>query len=327
MSNIDIMDISELDLNLLLVFQTIHREQNVTRAAARLGLSQPAVSSALSRLRRILGDPLFVRSRLGMQPTARALQLLAPIDQGLGLIRQGLQQHVGFDPKRADASFTVLISEIGELVYLPALMQRVRGMAPGIRFRVRQLSQSHYAEALEAGAADLAIGFVASMRSSFRYRRLFSDSFVCIARAGHPDIGPAIGVQQFLAAEHVIKSRAGHLDGILAKAITRLGYDLKVVLIVPHFHAIPDIVARTDLVAVVPRGLAQATVHSLGTKIMALPFPMPSFQVGLHWHARCHNDPANRWLRKLVIDLFRGWPASPPNAGARGRNGSKAGRR
>lgn len=306
------MDITELDLNLLLVFQTIHREQNVTRTATRLGLSQPAVSSALGRLRRILGDPLFVRTRQGMQPTARALQLLGPIDQGLGLIRQGLQQHVGFDPRQADAAFTLLVSDIGELVYLPPLMQRIRIVAPGIRLRIRQLSQNHYAEALESGAADLAIGFVAAMRSSFRYRRLFSDSFVCIARADHPDAGSSIRVQQFLQAEHVIKSRAGHLDGMIAKAIARLGYRLKIVLSVPHFHAIPEIVARTDLIAVVPRGLASVTPDRGRLRIMPLPFHMPSFQIGLHWHARCHDDPANRWLRKLVTDLFRG---GAPRAG------------
>ncbi|MCW5770094.1 MAG: LysR family transcriptional regulator [Rhodospirillaceae bacterium] len=323
MSIIHEMDITELDLNLLLVFQTIHREQNVTRAAARLGLSQPAVSSALARLRRILGDPLFVRSRQGMQPTMRARQLLQPIDQGLGLISQGLQQHTGFDPKRSEASLTLLVSDIGEIVYLPPLVNRIRSLAPGMRLRVRQLSQNRYAEALESGAADLAIGFIASLRSSYRYRRLFSDHFVCIARSDRPGLGNTIRAQQFLEAEHVVMSRAGDFDSVVTKALARLGYRLKIAVSVPHFHAIPAIVARTDLVAVVPHALARLAGESSPIKIVPLPFHIPSLQVGLHWHARCHDDPANRWLRKVMIELLRGGPA---HASLRPRRETKAAR-
>ncbi|MGE5146286.1 MAG: LysR family transcriptional regulator [Candidatus Eiseniibacteriota bacterium] len=309
------MDISRVDLNLLLVFQAIGREQSVTKAASRLGLSQPAVSSALARLRVLLNDPLFIRTSRGMQPTLRARQLAEPIDSALGLIRTSLQQHSGFDPARSDAVLNLLITDIGEIIYLPPLIEHLRRAAPGIGLRVRHLSQSRYADALESGAADLAVGFVTNMRASFRYRRLLTDRFTCMVREDHPTIGAALTTEQYLAASHLIKSQKGLNDGLVAKTLASMGLKRRVTLTVPHVHAIPDIIARSDLIVTLPSDLAKVYVVPGKTRIVPLPVEVPAFDVGLHWHERCHNDPANRWLRGLMVELF-GEPAARVQMGA-----------
>ena len=309
MTNIHGMDISRIDLNLLLVFQAIGREQSVTKAASRLGLSQPAVSSALARLRGLLNDPLFIRTSHGMQPTLRARQLAEPIDSALGLIRASLQQHAGFEPAHSDAVFNLLVTDIGEIIYLPPIMEYLARAAPGIGLRVRHLSQSRYAEALESGAADLAVGFVTNMRASFRYRRLLTDRFTCMVRENHPTIGATMTPEQYLEAGHLIKSQKGLSDGLVAKTLAGMGLKRNVVLTVPHVHAIPDIVARSDLVVTLPSDLAKVYVVPGKTRVVPLPIDVPAFDVGLHWHERCHNDPANRWLRALMIEMF-GTPAA-----------------
>ena len=297
------MDASGVDLNLLRLMQVVDQEGSVTRAAQRLGLSQPAVSNGLARLRRALGDPLFVRSSSGMEATPRARRVLDALDSAMGLIRLGLRDGVEFDPAGASDEFNLLISEMGEIVYLPQLTAHVQRHAPNCRLRVRQLARGGYAEALEAGLADLAIGYLPQPRSSLRSRRLFSDHFVCMLRKGHPALQQELTLERYLALSHVAVSRAGGREALVATALAGLGAARRVVLVVPHFVAAPGVVAASDLVAAVPCQLAEIYANA-GVVTTKLPFEVPRIEIALYWHERLHEDPASRWLRGVFVSLF-----------------------
>lgn len=292
-----------VDLNLLRIMQAVDQEGSVTRAAHLLGLSQPAVSNTLARLRRALGDPLFVRSTQGMEATPRARRVLDALDAAMGLIRQGLRDSVEFDPARATEEFDLLLSDLGEMIYLPALMAYMQKHAPRARIRVRQLARGGYTEALEAGMADLAIGYLPHPRSSLRARKLFSDNFVCMVRVDHPVLADPMTLKKFAELSHVAVSRRGGREGLVTAALATLGVERRIALVIPHFAAAPAVVAASDLAVTVPSGLARLFASS-GVVGIELPFAMPRIELALYWHERLHEDPANRWLRAAFVELF-----------------------
>lgn len=297
------MDIEKLDLNLLRVMQAIDQEGSVTRGAQRLGLSQPAVSNALGRLRTMLEDPLFVRSRSGVKATPRARRVVSALDAAMGLIRQGLREGVAFDPETARQSFALLVSDLGELVFLPQLMQRVQQDAPGVSVNVAQLARVGYAEALEAGLADLAVGYLVAPRSSLRSRRLFSEVFVCMVRSDHPAAGVPLTLEGYLALSHVAVARRGGQEGKITAALNALGVERRVALTIPHFAAAPGVVAASDLVVTVPRKMVDLYAN-IGVIGLPVPFAVPGLELALYWHERSQDDPANRWLRGVFVELF-----------------------
>jgi DNA-binding transcriptional LysR family regulator len=308
------MDIRRLDLNLLVVFQALVQEQNVTRAAERVGLSQPAMSSALGRLRDALGDPLFVRTSRGMLPTPRAEALIEPVSRALELIRASLQRPGGFDPGKSDRVFKLLMSDIGEIVYMPRLIEHLKDVAPGIRFHVLQTARDGYADALETGAADLFLGHASRDAGGLLHEDLFDDVFACMVRAGHPRIGKAITLEQYLDAGHVLVSRRGFSDGLVERTLSGMGLARKVALRVPHFLAVPTIVARTDLIVTVPRRLGEIYAQHAEGRLLSLPFESPSLQLKQYWHARFDEEPAIRWLRGVCRTLFRELSSTAPQA-------------
>ena len=297
------MDADRIDLNLLRVMRAVDQDGSVTRAAQRLGLSQPAVSNAIARLRRALGDPLFVRSSHGMEATPRARRVLDALDAAMGLIRQGLRDGAGFDPASAEESFNLLLSDLGEIVYLPRLMAHIQAHAPRVALQVRQFSSGGYAEALEAGLADLAVGYLSNPRSSLRSRKLFSVRFRCIVRAGHPVLDGPLTLDRYAALSHIAVSRRGGREAMVTTALAALGIERRIALVVPHFFATPAVVAATDLAVTVPANLAQL-YEGRGIVSLDLPFAVPAVELALYWHERMHEDPANRWLRTAFVDLF-----------------------
>lgn len=297
------LDLEKLDLNLLRVMQAIDQEGSVTRAAQRLGLSQPAVSNALGRLRAMLGDPLFVRSKSGVKATPRARRVVSTLDAAMGLIRQGLRDAGDFEPQTARQSFALLVSDLGEVVYLPRLMQRVRQDAPGVSVNVAQLARGGYAEALEAGLADLAAGYLAAPRSSLRSRRLFTDTFICMVRTDHPAARAPLTLERYLALPHVAIARGGGQEGKVTAALNALGAERHVALTIPHFAAAPGVVATSDLVVTVPSKMVELYAHA-GVIGLPVPFAVPGLELALYWHERSQEDPANRWLRNLFVNLF-----------------------
>lgn len=307
------VNIRKLDLNLFIVLEALISEQSVTRAADRLGLSQPAVSAALKRLRQQLGDPLLVRTRDGMLPTPRAKQIFSSLSHSLELIQGVLQDGPTFVPERTQRSFTVMLSDIGEIVYLPRLIERLHRDAPGIRLTVRRLIRPRVSEELASGRIDLAVGWVD--RANDHYRdNLFMEDFVCIVRPKHPRIGKRMTLAQYSSEWHLVVGRpdAGPdlflraTDSKNEKIFSKSVRERKAALIVPHFLAVPNIIANTDLICVVPRRLGQVYEAFGQVRVVALPVKCDSFAVSQFWHKRFDSDLGNMWLRALIRKLFAG---------------------
>ncbi|HYX63109.1 MAG TPA: LysR family transcriptional regulator [Burkholderiales bacterium] len=293
------------DLNLLPVFEALLRHGNVTRAAADVGLTQSAMSSALGRLRRQLGDPLFINTRSGMLPTPRALELAPSLTDALAMVRRALNGREAFDPRRTARSLRVYMTDVGETVLLPALMRHLHEESPQLRLETAQLPAAELAVRMETGDIDLAVGYLPQLRDKTRRARLFEERYVCMTRPEHP-LGRcgALTVKDFLSARHVLISSMGSGHQQLERALAEHGVEQNVALRVPHFVVIPLIVAGTDLIVSLPGHVADVWTRLVKMKVHPLPIAIPSFDVSLYWHPRVENDSANRWLREAMLQLF-----------------------
>ena len=298
------MNVTDLDLNLLRAFDAVLRDGSVTAAAERLSLSQPAMSNALSRLRRILGDPLFMRTPGGMRPTPFAQQLAAPVRQALDLIYTTLQQRPGFDPRTSQRSFRLQLSDVGEIVFLPPLLERLQREAPGVRVETGHLPQDEVSDALAAGEIDLAVGFLPELSLGVVQRRLFRDRYVCLVRADHPKIGSRLTLAQFLAASHVLVSARGSAHEIVEQTLRNKGLVRRIALRVPHFTVVPMILSRTDHMVIVPEGLVRSIARLGRFKSLKPPVDIPALDVKVHWHERFDQDPGISWLRGVIVELY-----------------------
>lgn len=308
------MNIRDMDLNLLRAFDALMHERNVTRAGERIGLSQPAMSHALTRLRRLCDDPLFVRVRSGMEPTPFAQQLGRVVSEGLQVLQEGLDGATSFNPLVSDRTFRIVMSDMGELVFLPPLMTALKRRAPNMNVRVLQLARELYQEVFESGAADLALGVVPELQAGFYQQRLFSDSYVCLVREDHPRIGATLSLEQFCEESHVMIEPAGSRyssvflqtveSTLIERTLAQRGLRRRIALRLPHFTVVPRIVQTTDFIATLPRTVLEVMGVPHNLRILAPPFTAPDFVVRQFWHQRYHHDRANRWLRGLVADLF-----------------------
>src|SRR5258708_810494 len=297
------MNVQDIDLNLLRAFDAVLQERSVTLAAARLGLTQPAVSNALARLRALFNDPLFVRTPAGMDATPFARELGEPVRQALALLESALAHGPGFDPATSTRAFRFYMSDLGQIEFLPPLIERVQKVAPGVRLEAVALDVEDIADALAAGALDLAVGFLPGLGSPVRRRQLFRDPYVCLMRADHPAIGKTLTRKKFLAASHALVSyRGGHR--VIEEALERAGLARRIALRVPHFTVVPMVLEPTDLVLVLPARVARVFERRGKLKTLPLPVPIPPADVGVHWHTRFDADPGNRWLREQLLELF-----------------------
>ena len=298
-------NLSSVDLNLLVVFQAMIEHQSVTRAAEALVLSQPAASAALARLRALLGDPLFVKTGMVMRPTPRAVQLAPTIAQVLTTVKDGILTAAHFDAATSTRSFHLLAPDIAEVIVLPRILARLRQAAPSVTIKVTSMPRRAAAEALESGAADLAIGYLPDLhKSGFVQQRLFKHAYVCIARRGHPTLQGKLAMKEYLATPHAVVLPEGreHLveQFLNAKQIRR-----HVVLELSHFMSLQTVIASSDLVATVPEDLARFFATQGKIQIFALPFKSPEVEVHQFWHQRLNKDFANVWLRNLVFEALR----------------------
>jgi DNA-binding transcriptional LysR family regulator len=303
--NIATVDLKDIDLNLLVIFQQLLQERRVSAVAVNMGLSQPTVSNALNRLRQQLGDDLFLRTSKGMEPTAFAMQLAEPIGYALSSIHETLNQRTRFDPANSQRKFIVGMNDIGEIYFLPKLMKTLAEIAPGISLSTIRTTGSNLAEDMEAGRIDLAIGWLPHLKSGFFQRRLFVQEHVCMFRCGHPlDKKSPLTKEEFEAAEHVLVSATGTGHATVDGSIEKLGTRRKAVLTVPHFVAVGHILATTDMIATVPERFARHCIAPFNLRAVGLPIPLPEIGVNLFWHSRFHKEPGNQWLRSLVFDHF-----------------------
>jgi DNA-binding transcriptional LysR family regulator len=298
------MNLEEIDLNLLVVFNQLLIERRVSKAAEKLGVSQPAVSNSLAKLRKLLGDELFLRTANGMVPTPFADQLAESVTYALGMIHSALNQRSSFDPQQVSRSFKIGMTDIGEIVFLPALLAQLAVDAPAVTLSTVRNNTVNLKDEMEAGNVDLAIGLLPQLKAGFFQRRLFRQRYVCVFRQGHALDKKHITLQEFSNAEHVVVVAAGTGHGKVDELLQRSGIERKVRLTVPHFVAVGHILSRSDLVATVPERLAEKMVAPFGLRYVTHPAPLPEVAINLFWHAKFHKDPANQWLRSLVVSMF-----------------------
>ena len=294
------MHIRELDLNLLRIFDAVYRERSVSRAAETLGLSQPAVSQGLGRLRLVMKDALFTRAARGVAPTPNADTLAHAVQQALHLVNEALQNADRFDPASGRRTFRIHMSDIGEAEFLPGLMHHVRRLAPGIRIETEQLEYGQIENALDTGRIDFAFGYLPGVEKT-RQQRLLIERYVVLARAGHPVLTDERPSRRSLARLDYVVVRH-HTE--TAKVLERMALTDNIRLSIPHFMVIPAIVSETDLAVVLPQRIA-TKFASAGRFLIAHPrWGIPDFTVALHWSNRTHGDRGNQWLRRLAIELF-----------------------
>jgi DNA-binding transcriptional LysR family regulator len=298
------LELEEIDLNLLVVFKQLLAERSVSRAAEALGLSQPAVSNALARLRKLMGDELFLRTPAGMEPTPFAEQLAESVTYGLGMIHSALNQRSTFEPASSTRPFVIGMTDIGEIYFLPRLMERLRREAPGVTVATVRTTGTHLRDDMESGKVDLAIGLLPQLKAGFFQRRLFRQRYVCMFRKGHKLDKRKVSLAEFSAAEHLLVVSEGTGHGKVDEVLKRSGVERRTSLTVPHFVAIGHILQGTDMVATVPERLAERMVAPFGLAYVAHPAPLPEVAINVFWHAKFHKAPANQWLRSVVFELF-----------------------
>ena len=294
-----------LDLNLLVVLQALIAERSVTRAAAEVGLSQPAMSHALARLRKALGDPLLVRTPRGMEPTPRAKAMAEPLERALIDLREAVSAPTIFDPGRARGRFRVATDDYLELILMPKLLARLWQQAPGVDVRISN-SSGRSGHDLAEGRIDIIIDPVSAFGPlpGAYSQRILQDRFVCVVRADHPGVGKHLTLETFLALPHALVAPGGRPGGIVDAALAKLGLRRRVALEIPHFLAAPAMVRETDIVLTVGERIAQALGD--GLRILSPPIELPRFSVDTIWHERHHADPARVWFRRVVAEVAKG---------------------
>jgi DNA-binding transcriptional LysR family regulator len=296
-------NLRKLDLNLLLTLDALLAEQNVTRAAQRLHLSQPAVSVHLARLRDSFGDPLLLPGPRGMRPTARAEELREPLRLALEGLAQAVAPSSPFDPAAAVHTWRVAATDYAESAILLPALAGLRKLAPGTRLAVLEASPPRVPRQAEQGEIDLAFHTTDAAPPGLRARPLFVERYVLAARAGHPRLKRRPTLAQFCALEHVIVSPdGGGFAGATDDALAAAGLSRRVVLSVPHFLAMLAIVAGTDMVAMVPERIVRGNP---ALKVMEPPLPVPGYEMAMLWHERRHRDPAHQWLRDHIAAAVR----------------------
>ncbi len=291
--------VEAFDLNLLLAFDALWTERHVTRAARRVGLTQPAMSHALRRLRAQLDDPLFQPTPRGLTATARAHALAPLVAEALALVRRAVEKPRPFSPAALERTFTMGTTDYAELVLLPSLMARLSREAPRLRLAVRPMVNLGERELL-AGEHDLVFGVATPPGDGLRGERLFSDEFVSLLRAGHPLARRPLTLRRFVELPHVLVSPQGAGDAAVDVALRERGLARRVVLRIPHFLSAPLVIAETDHVITLPSRVAHAVAAQHRLVVKKPPLALPGFTLFQFWHARNEDDAAHRWLRALV---------------------------
>jgi len=297
-------ELDSLDLRLLRLLEVLHRTGSVTRSAELLGQGQPTVSLWLKRLRGQFGDPLFVRTAAGMQPTPRMDAMIETVREVLDGMRRLSEAGRAFDPATADREFRVLMTDASHITLLPRLFSHVHALAPRIRLEAGAL-HAGMADELRDGRADLALGLIPQLDTGFYQQTLFDQDWICLASKRHPRVGP----ERFTRRDYVREAHVGIVSGtgqqLLEATLDRLGLQRQVVLRLPGFLGLPATLSTSQMIATLPRHIGETLARtSAGLQVLPCPVPIPTFQVKQHWHARYHEDPANRWLRGVCTQLF-----------------------
>jgi DNA-binding transcriptional LysR family regulator len=291
-----------MDLKLLRLLDALYGCHSVTRAAELLGLTQSTVSIGLARLRKMLGDPLFVRTPSGMQPTPRTDDLMPAVRQVLGGMAQLVSAASQFDASTSERTFRIYMTDASHITLMPRLFAHVRALAPGIRLEAATIGPG-MDKALQSAEADLALGLIPQLDTGFYQQALFDQDWICLCNAGHPRIGRKFTLKRYLSEAHVgIVSGTG--AGLLEEALQQTGHTRRLQLALPGFLGLSAILSTSDLVATLPRHIGETLAQAAGLRVLPCPLPIKGFTVKQYWHTRYHHDSANRWLRGVCASLF-----------------------
>ena len=296
------MRLTGIDLNLLTSLDVLLEEKNVTRAARRLGVSQPAVSHNLRRLRELLGDPLLVRTPRGMQATPRAIELGPAVRVALDAAEAVLQAAPRFDPARAERSFVLAMADQASFQLLPPLIARIAAAAPGITLLLRP-PPGDLSAALAEGEAELAIGVFGDSPAQIRSEPLWTEAFACVVRRHGPGTRGRFDLERYLARPHLLVAPRGRPGSIVDDLLARDDLRRRIAVVVPHFLVAPAIVAASDLVWTAPASLAHALAASYALAVRPPPLVIPSFTITMRWHLRLDRDPGLTWLRSMLREV------------------------
>jgi DNA-binding transcriptional LysR family regulator len=293
-----------LDLKLLQLLEGIYLQRNLSKVAEQMNLTQPAVSLALGRLRQHFGDPLFVRVGAAMEPTPVAEQLHPLAVHAIAQLEALLAFQPAFDPARDVRNFRIAMTDVGQVVILPRLLNALTEAAPHITMDVSQVSPET-ADLLQRGLLDLALGSLPDQEGRFVQQPVFRESFSCLVRQDHPRIGNTVSARQYQAEQHVIVETSGTGHAAIDKALVRKGLVRQVGVRIPHFIGLPAIVGNTDLLATLPSRAAHLLAQGSNVRVLALPVQIPGYPVRQQWHERMQHDPGHKWLRQLMVALFK----------------------
>jgi DNA-binding transcriptional LysR family regulator len=303
MMSIDHANLSRLDLNLLVAFDALLTERSVTRAAARVGLGQSAMSHNLARLRTLFGDELLTRGAEGMRPTPRARALADPVRMTLAQIQSAVLQREAFEPATADRVFRIGLADSIEVAVIPTLIERLQDSAPGVSLRLRSTNRISILEELDTGGLDLGIGVFNEGQTHHKRRQLYTDSFLCLFSAEQLNLSPPISLNDYLRWPHLLTSIADDSHGAVDEALAKHKLSRSIVMTTPGFLAVPFVVRRARVITTMPSRLARYFSETFGLVTSPVPIDLPSFTISLLWHASFDHDPGHLWLRQTVAGL------------------------
>lgn len=297
------MDLAGVDLNLLVAFDALMAERHVTRAGERIGLSQPAMSAALNRLRHLLKDELFLRRSDGMHPTRRAQELAVPLRQALLQIQAALEPEI-FVPAEANRTFKLATNDFAASVLLPRLGSRIDAEAPQVDIRVIAADDPLAISLLDQDAVDLAIAPFEKIEPQFERQQLMEPAdFLCVMRRGHPLAKQKLTLERFAQTPQLLVSRTGDPSGFVDDILASLGYERRVAFTVPSFLLAPIVLMQTDLIALLPRRLVEMFQEMADLATREPPFPQRKFPLAMLWHQRLNRDPGHTWLRNTLVEV------------------------
>ncbi|SHF99913.1 DNA-binding transcriptional regulator, LysR family [Microbulbifer donghaiensis] len=295
------VQLQQMDMNLFLVLEAIYNERNLTRAAEQLHITQPAVSNALARLRRTLDDPLFTRTTGGMSPTPLTERIMPKVHEALVLLGGSLREQRHFDPATADKTLRLSMNDMAETLLLPRLLERLQQVAPGISVESYYVPRNQLVKELAANMLDFGLDISLATTTQLQQQSLINDRYLCMLRADHPLAKQdSLTLEQYLKLDHIHVSSRRAGPGVVDIALNKVGRRRNIKLRVQHYRVAPLVVLRTDLALTIPASLA----NQYPARLFELPFQVPRMDWHLLWHNNQHDDPANRWLREQLLDMF-----------------------
>jgi len=295
------MKLSDIDLNLFVVFDAIYTEGNLTRAGEIIGITQPAVSNSLSRLRKIFDDPLFVRTADGMMPTPVAQNIVGPVRQALGLMRSSVQESETFLPTDSEKKYRVSMTDLSQVIFLPYLFDRLKVLAPRVSLDCYNVRRRDMTTELASGNLDFAIDVPLTPDPQIRHAPLLRHPQVCVVRKDHPKVKDKLDIQTYLDLTHIqVSSRRGGL-GHADLTLGKMGKKRDIGLRTQHYLITPRIVAHTDMALTTPLLFAEYIERIYPVKYFPVPFDIPPLETHLFWHESTDKDQANTWMRELIF--------------------------